>query len=174
MRDAKKAREYNRAWYLRNIEKMRAYNAAHARKPEVQERRAAKYQELRKDPEKVAELRKRSRDHYWANREKILVRHKEQRDADIDGVRNKSLRRQYGLTLDQVEQMYVAQDGKCSICEETLDASKGSGKRFHVDHCHATGKVRALLCRRCNAGLGGFRDNPDWIRRAADYIERFR
>lgn len=60
--------------------------------------------------------------------------------------------------------MRDAQGGLCAIC---LTASAE-----HVDHHHATGAVRGMLCFSCNAALGHFRDEPEVLRRAADYLER--
>lgn len=75
----------------------------------------------------------------------------------------------YGITAAQYEQMLAEQGGKCAIC-----GTKEEGRGYewlHVDHDHATGAVRGLLCALCNFGLGKFKDNPDWLRRAAEYVE---
>ena len=60
--------------------------------------------------------------------------------------------------------MYAAQDGRCALCwlEPTT--------RLHVDHDHKTGRVRGLLCYRCNKGLGVFRDNVEALSRAGTYV----
>ena len=63
--------------------------------------------------------------------------------------------------------MVEAQQGKCAICNTQLQG----GKLQAVDHCHTTDKVRAILCHGCNKGLGLFRDLPDSLRKAADYLE---
>jgi len=65
--------------------------------------------------------------------------------------------------------MYLAQSGLCAICQQP-PAPESRG--LAVDHDHATGAVRALLCQPCNLGLGFFADNPVALRAAADYIER--
>lgn len=82
--------------------------------------------------------------------------------------REYSLKAKYGLTLDDYEAMCIAQDGKCAIC---FDDTQG---KLVVDHCHESGRVRELLCHRCNVGLGFGRDSPDLLRRMADYVERHR
>ena len=58
--------------------------------------------------------------------------------------------------------MLAEQGGVCAICKVAPAA--------HVDHDHATGAVRALLCFNCNGGLGQFKDDPDLLRAAADYV----
>jgi len=75
-----------------------------------------------------------------------------------------SLKMHYSLTLDDYDAMVLRQEGRCDICNDILD-------KPNVDHCHASGKVRALLCGHCNRGLGYFRDRPEVIRAAAAYIE---
>lgn len=72
--------------------------------------------------------------------------------------------RQYGITKEQFEQMLLDQDGKCKICSDDIT------KKSAIDHCHTTLKVRGLLCGRCNAGLGFFRDNTDYLRGAIEYL----
>jgi len=58
------------------------------------------------------------------------------------------------------------QEFSCAICGE----KHTEGKKLQVDHCHSTGKIRGLLCHRCNKGLGFFRDSADSLNRAIDYL----
>lgn len=75
--------------------------------------------------------------------------------------------RKYGLTVDDYEAMRSSQKGACLICGD-------EPSRLVVDHCHATGAVRGLLCARCNVAIGILRDDPSLMRRAAEYLERER
>lgn len=81
--------------------------------------------------------------------------------------RRGNLRRWYGITPEQFDAMLIAQDSACAICATKEPKGKG---RFHVDHCHDTGAVRALLCHHCNVGLGNFNDNPERLLQAASYL----
>ncbi|MGW3726254.1 endonuclease VII domain-containing protein [Streptomyces sp. NPDC000851] len=73
------------------------------------------------------------------------------------------LKRQYGITEVERDELIASQAGVCCICLAAPAA--------HVDHCHQTGRVRGVLCFSCNAALGQFKDRPDAIRRAAAYVE---
>jgi hypothetical protein len=75
----------------------------------------------------------------------------------------------YGITPEQYSGMLAAQGGRCAVCRS--DQWPGKGSSPHVDHDHATGKVRALLCTNCNNGLGSFGDDPARLRAAAAYLE---
>jgi hypothetical protein len=88
--------------------------------------------------------------------------------------RHYSLKRYYGLSLNDYAEMYRQQDGKCAICcqPEVNKDRHGNVRVLAVDHCHATGSVRKLLCYACNSLLGQAKDNPDVLRAAADYLER--
>lgn len=77
----------------------------------------------------------------------------------------------YGLTVEEFHSMLEKQDYTCPICKRSLDESKLKGTA--VDHCHTTGRVRGILHSTCNMGLGQFEDNPQFLRAAADYLERF-
>lgn len=77
------------------------------------------------------------------------------------------LLRTYGLTPEDKLSLLEAQDFKCAICNDLLVESR----RTHVDHNHVTGKNRKILCQSCNHGLGNFKDNPEVLRKAAQYIE---
>ena len=78
------------------------------------------------------------------------------------------MKRKFGMTVAAYERMLVGQMGVCAICH------KGPGRypRLAVDHCHKTGKVRALLCGSCNGGLGLFKDREDVMLAAVEYLRK--
>ena len=88
---------------------------------------------------------------------------------DKRGIKNYQLQWLYGITLDEYEQMIVAQKGKCGLCGSS---SSGTSHSWHVDHSAVTGKVRSLLCHHCNVGLGHFRDSPGLLDKAAAYLRK--
>lgn len=81
--------------------------------------------------------------------------------------KNANLKRAYGIGIEQHDAMMELQGGRCAICRDT---SPNPRYPLGVDHCHATGAVRGLLCHRCNASLGGFRDRIDLLENARAYI----
>jgi hypothetical protein len=86
--------------------------------------------------------------------------------------RNTILLNNYGITVNEWEAMYKKQGGVCKICgkkEKGLYSKTGIPKTLSVDHCHDTGKVRGLLCRNCNTGIGNLRHNVDLMQKAIDY-----
>ena len=107
-------------------------------------------------------------------KEAYLAKRRARRKANPTGHRCAELRRLYGITFDQYEAMYEAQSGGCALCCTPLllagGASQELGDIAHVDHCHTTGKVRGLLCHKCNRGLGLFQDNKETLMRAIDYL----
>ncbi|WP_368397023.1 endonuclease VII domain-containing protein [Streptomyces sclerotialus] len=80
----------------------------------------------------------------------------------IEG-RASHLKRQYGMTEVERDALRAETKGLCPICL--------AAPAVHVDHDHETGKVRGVLCFSCNAALGQFKDRPDVLRRAAEYLE---
>jgi hypothetical protein len=75
--------------------------------------------------------------------------------------------RAFGLTLEDYFAMLESQHGLCAICQKPPK----EGTFLAVDHNHITGKIRGLLCWRCNSSLGKFNDDYMLVRRAADYLE---
>jgi hypothetical protein len=69
-----------------------------------------------------------------------------------------------GCSPELYEQLLVAQGGVCAIC------GKGDKRKLSVDHCHSTNMVRGLLCNSCNKILGLMSDNPQMLRKMADYL----
>mgnify|MGYP003565624157 CR=1 FL=1 len=75
----------------------------------------------------------------------------------------------YGITQKEWQEKFDEQEGRCALCG--TDDPKGNHGVFHVDHCHATGKVRGLLCDTCNRGLGFFYDDVELLQAAKEYLE---
>jgi hypothetical protein len=82
--------------------------------------------------------------------------------------RDQRMQREFGITWADVEQMKLTQGNQCAICELSFDLPKVV---MCVDHDHSTGKVRKLLCRKCNTGLGLFRDELKVLTSALKYLE---
>lgn len=72
----------------------------------------------------------------------------------------------YRLTEKDYNEMLESQKGLCALCE--------SRPPKHIDHCHASGKVRGLLCVQCNTGLGKFKDSEDLLTKAVGYLQKFK
>jgi hypothetical protein len=94
----------------------------------------------------------------------------------IDRSLNRSYNlKKYGITEERYQEMLKAQNGLCLICLQPETATDnrmgGNVKRLAIDHCHNTKKVRGLLCQRCNQGIGNFKHNPEFLKRAALYCE---
>jgi hypothetical protein len=81
-------------------------------------------------------------------------------------------RNRLNLEQDGYDAMLQEQQGVCKVCKcpETTKNKDGLTLPLSVDHDHTTGKVRGLLCRKCNIGIGSFGDSPDLLIRAAEYL----
>lgn len=97
-----------------------------------------------------------------------IRRNRKSKDPKKASERNREtyFKRHYGLTTQNVADKIKQQNGRCAICTRHM-------VKPHVDHCHTTGRNRAMLCHTCNVGLGSFGDSPEFLRRAADYLERY-
>lgn len=106
----------------------------------------------------VKRWQQENKDHLHAyRREYRKGRKAEDRDAH--------LRRTFGITQADYDELLARQGGGCGIC------GKPPGKiSLHVDHDHETGEIRGLLCVGCNNALGQFHDDPDLLALAADYV----
>jgi hypothetical protein len=114
-------------------------------------RRAATREWGRKNPDRKREMGKKWR---TANKERLRIQ---------------NACRHYKITPAQFKAIVKKQKGKCAIC-----GAKSSGKRnLHIDHCHATGIVRGLLCGKCNTAIGMVNENISLLRKAYRYLLRF-
>lgn len=101
---------------------------------------------------------------------------KENRTRNKKYERESQYQKRYGITLYQYNLMLKAQGKVCAICKqpETRKQKSGVIQPLSVDHCHKTYKVRGLLCNNCNNGIGRLKDDPELLRKAAQYLEKSR
>lgn len=96
---------------------------------------------------------------YGKNRPKRMYR---------DYARNYSLKKNYGIDIEIYNKMFLEQEGKCKLCHKHQEEFK---KRFFVDHDHKTGKIRGLVCYKCNTFLGYVDNNPEIILNIINYLK---
>jgi hypothetical protein len=113
----------------------------------------------------------RSKDgrHWWCKactRYYMNRRNKDNPPKPDPHVRRKhNLKKKYGITIEQYDQMFDDQGGVCAICKNTQ-----TKKRLAVDHCHDTGQVRGLLCDKCNRAIGLLGDTKERLEAALEYL----
>jgi hypothetical protein len=124
---------------------------------------------------------------YEANREREIARVKAWQQANAERhnenqrarrerpevkarEREGHLKRKFGITQERYAELLAAQGGGCAVCRRKAKP----GRSLHVDHDHATGEVRGLLCFSCNAALGHLADDPDRIHALSRYVLRHR
>jgi|SRR6516162_11685832 len=138
-------------------------------------RNCSHIREIQRRPPAVRTERKRICDANWraAHRERVReaqkrwrIKHPEQYRRII---KNADLQKSFGITIEDYERMYKEQQGLCAICK--VDKPTGKKKYFSVDHEHATGKVRGLLCGKCNVKLGVI-ENQEWMEAANAYLRK--
>jgi hypothetical protein len=96
------------------------------------------------------------------------------RAANPDYYKNADLKKNYGVTLDWYREQHVKQGGFCAICNKPeTTVIRGKPVSLAVDHCHDTGKVRALLCTACNRGIGMLKHDRDLLQKAIAYLETY-
>lgn len=86
-----------------------------------------------------------------------------------------SLKRHYGITVEEYCAMHEAQNGVCAICgkpELSVDGRTGNVRRLAVDHCHESNKIRGLLCAMCNTGIGALGDDIANLLSAIEYLKK--
>lgn len=129
---------------------------------EVMRRWRAKY------PEKTKALNKKWRD---ANPEKVKA--SRQTESHKKSIRKHTLKKKYGITLEEYDYLFSLQAGVCAICllPETMKNQHGL-KKMAVDHDHATGRIRSLLCGHCNLAVGNVREDVKIVERLMEYIKK--
>lgn len=105
-------------------------------------------------------------------RKEVQAKYDKKRRSQVrlDYKKDKVLQDKYGLFPGQYELMLEEQNHSCLICGSTK-SHETVNRRFAVDHCHTTGKVRGLLCIKCNVGIAMFKDNPELLLSAISYLK---
>lgn len=115
--------------------------------------------------ERLKEYRKQ---HYKDNREVYIERVKKWTEENPEYRRNNLLKSTYGITLDDYNKMFNDQNGSCKTC--FIHQSELKNPLF-VDHCHTTGKIRGLLCYKCNSALGFANDDIQVLNNLIEYLK---
>jgi len=119
--------------------------------------------------------KEKAREYRANNIDKVRESQKQSKKNKPDFYRNKRLVYEFGITLAEYQEMLKSQNSVCAICfqpERRIHPRTGRLWELCVDHDHATGEIRGLLCCDCNTALGLFRDNPSNIRAAINYLEK--
>lgn len=160
---------WRREWKDKNTDKTEEQkqrdNAARKLKrqnetPEERETRLAKHREKHKrwreaNPERLKEYRNKGRAKNYS--------------AIRKSQRSYNLRSTYGITAEQYEAMLTSQGNCCAICGTTQATTKHVNS-WRVDHCHTTGKVRALLCHNCNIAMGLLKEDTNTLQKMIGYL----
>ena len=109
----------------------------------------------------------RTKEWYLNNKNRACKKSREWHANNKDRVADKRLKRRFGISLKQYNELNKKQQGLCAICSKECF----SGNKLAVDHCHRTGEVRGLLCRKCNQGLGLLGDTLESIKITLEYLE---
>lgn len=93
------------------------------------------------------------------------------RDTENGSIRNRELGRKYGISLDEYSELVETQNDRCAICgTKDKGTARGKFRYWSVDHDHATGKIRGLLCQQCNTMLGMAGDSIAILEKAIEYL----
>ncbi len=155
-KDPEKRRAYSKEWRDANIEKQRQVERRSRSRPEAN------------TPEVKEELAQKKRIWQKNNLEKNRAAVLRYRKLYPERILESNLKCLYGITKAAYERLLAAQGNGCAIC----GACPKPGKRLHVDHDHQSGKIRGLLCRIHNLGLGHFQDDPILLEQGAAYLRR--
>jgi len=134
--------EYMREWRARNKEKNAEYQKEYNK-----------------------EYRKKNVEKLNANNKKWREENKEQ---DALAMLKARLKRKYNLSIEEYETLIESQNNSCKVCG--THAKNNLKGKLYIDHCHTTGKVRGLLCMKCNSALGLLNDDKELIQNLLDYL----
>lgn len=156
IKHASKINERTRQWHIKNADK-------------VKEKRKQWYIENK--------IKANERSHSWyiKNVDKVNEYNRQWRARNPEKAklshRKSCLKRNYEITIEEYNQLWKLQNGLCSICNLP---EKNKINCLVVDHNHTTGKIRGLLCNKCNTGLGMFEENYINIVNASNYINKWK
>ena len=157
---SKHRKEYQKKYYEANKYKMLG------RSREYYENNRNKKKEYDKEYRKNNKQKRKKNDkkYYLKNKHRI----KEWVLKNRDKIKDFSLKKRFNITLEQYNEMFTKQNGRCKICSKHQSEIARS---LSVDHDHITGKVRGLLCSNCNCVLGLVKDSVDILEKSKLYLQ---
>lgn len=156
LKNPEKAQKTRRTWREKNLEHIREYQRGYR----------AKYAEQIR--EQGRERQSLWRINHPQQARKTRIKWYKEHLGYIKGSRRNQTLRKYKMTEGEYNKILEFQGGGCAICGST----KGGGAHLAIDHNHMTGKVRGILCFKCNSALAMANDNPELLRSMANYLER--
>jgi len=162
--DRERRLEIQRKYRERNREKLNEKNREY-RKNNKEKVKESNDNWSRNNPEKVLAKAKRYRDN---NIDDCRKRNKEWYDLNKHRVKDRTLKRKYGISLDEFNEMLNLQGRHCALCPAIPEGQKNG--TLVVDHCHVTGKIRSLLCNPCNTAIGLLKEDKEVLKKAIDYL----
>lgn len=114
-------------------------------------------------------MREEAREKYKTDPEKEKIKQANYRKNNPLANRLRLLKYRYDITKEQYDQLCEKQENRCAICKTS---QSDLDRPLDVDHCHLTGKVRGLLCNKCNQGIGLLKDNVNILKSAINYFEQ--
>lgn len=156
-------KEYNKKYREQNKEKIAAFQKEYRKRPEVIRRIEKRKTDPKWQQKRKEYYEKRKTDPEWQQKQKEYRAEKYESSN-----RDKLYQQRYGITVEEYEEMLESQNHSCAICG-TTDSGR---RRFAIDHDHETGKVRGLLCDKCNMFVGHSQDDDELMRKFVAYLEK--
>jgi hypothetical protein len=167
-KEAKRAgkKQYRREYYLANPKsaKLKA-KAWREENPERKKEVSRAWRAANKDY-----VLEKDRKYYADNKEERRLYHSGWRAANAEHIRNSHLMKNFGISQAEWGDILASQGFRCAICQ--TDEPGGRHGTWCTDHCHATGRIRGILCNACNTGLGLLGDTSEALKVATKYLEK--
>ena len=170
--------KYKREYYQKNKDRLREIDNIYRSDPERREKKNKKQREYyQKNKKKISEQNKIKRG--GENKELYNENQKLYRQNNPEKVTNYRLKSNYNITLYEYNEIFNNQDGRCLICNIELVHRLDNLKSYPsesilsgvIDHDHETGKIRGILCNKCNMGIGLLKHDTSILLSAVKYLE---
>ena len=152
-RNEESVKENNKEWRNKNKDKLVAYHK------EYRKRNREKRKEYNK------KWREKNKNKVKKHEDKYHLNNKEK----INRLNKKYNIKKYGISNEELEIIFNNQNCKCAICGDRIDIVTG---KYAIDHDHSIGKIRELLCRGCNSGIGFLKEDINILKNAIKYLEK--
>jgi len=159
---------YFRKRYLKNKTRIKEINKKWASKNK-EKIKAIKKRYRIKNKEKI---RKDGRKYYRKHKKQYYQYRKKWRKNNPQKIKEEKLRLKFKMSIEDYNNLLKNQNNRCGICNEKFDLKNYNKPNYpNVDHCHKTGKIRGILCSRCNSGLGSFHDDQSVLDSAVLWLK---